>query len=156
MNAFKILFNSIVVLIILMAIFFFGFTDSYRLSLKAKMKYMTSEYEEARVLAKEAFDLDPYNRMAISILSQSKISAQMADYVKDAQSYMKNIEKLSARDDFLHSDKIKIKVYCEVMIGRYKKLNPTVLTDKALFASCTKHYQQFKKIYEELFPSTVR
>ena len=139
----------------MMAIFFFGFTDSYKLSVQAKMKYMTGEYAEAKVMAKEAFDLDPYNRMAIGILSQSKLSVEMVDYVSDAKKYLLKIEKLSGKEDFTHGDKIKIKMMCEVMIGRYAKLTPTVLTDKDLYEACTENHDNFKKIYEELFPSKV-
>jgi len=151
MKAFKILFNIVLVLVIMMTLFFFGFTDSYKLSLEAKMKYMMGDYKEARVMAKEAFDLDPYNRMAIGILSQSKISVEMADYIQDAHKYLEKIEKLSQKSTITHQDKIKIKMMCEVMIGRYKKLNPTVLTDEDLFESCTKLQQNFVKIYEEIF-----
>ncbi len=154
MKAFKVLFNAVVILVVLLALFFFGFSSSYKLSLEAKMKYMMGEYEEAREIAKEAFDLDPYNRMAISILSQSKISAQMADYVKDAENYLSKIEKLSAKTDFSYRDKIKIKMMTEVMIGRFKKLSPTVLTDKALYEACQKYHQDFKKIHAELFSSS--
>ncbi len=155
MKMYKILFNTLVVLILLAAIFFFGFSDSYKLSLEAKVKYMQGEYAEARVLAKEAFDLDPYNRMAISILAQSKISAQMADYVQDGKRYLSKIEKITKQQNLSEADKIKIKLMCEVMMGRYVKLNPTVLTDKDLYASCKKTYQNFKKIYEEIFPQKM-
>ena len=155
MKAYKILFNSVLIFVIMTTIFFFGFSDSYKLSLQAKVKYMRGEFTEARVMAKEAFDLDPYNRMAISILAQSKISAQMADYVSDAQKYLEKIEKITQKSDFSYQDRVKIKMMCEVMIGRYVKLNPTVLTDVSLYESCTKNYQNFKKIYEELFPEKM-
>jgi len=155
MKMYKILFNSILAFVIMIALFFFGFSDSYKLSLQAKVKYMSGEFAEARVMAKEAFDLDPYNRMAISILAQSKISAEMADYVKDGKQYLAKIEKITIKKDFTYQDKIKIKMMCEVMIGRYVKLNPTVLTDEDLYTSCTKTYQNFKKIYEELFPTKM-
>ena len=152
MKAFKVLFMFVTFVVILLALYFFGFTDSYKLSLEAKVKYMRGDYQEARTLAKEAFDLDPYNRMAISILSQSKLSAQMADYLQDARSYLDKIETLSAKNDFRQADKMKIKIMCEVMIGRYRKLTPTVMTNKALYESCTEKFKQFKKIYAELFP----
>lgn len=155
MKMYKILFNSILAFVIMIALFFFGFSDSYKLSLQAKVKYMSGEFAEARVMAKEAFDLDPYNRMAISVLAQSKISAEMADYVKDGKQYLAKIEKITIKKDFTYQDKIKIKMMCEVMIGRYVKLNPTVLTDEDLYTSCTKTYQNFKKIYEELFPTKM-
>ncbi|HIP47193.1 MAG TPA: hypothetical protein EYG95_06505 [Campylobacterales bacterium] len=155
MKMYKILFNSILAFVIMITLFFFGFSDSYKLSLQAKVKYMSGEFAEARVMAKEAFDLDPYNRMAISVLAQSKISAEMADYVKDGKHYLAKIEKITIKKDFTYQDKIKIKMMCEVMIGRYVKLNPTVLTDEDLYTSCTKTYQNFKKIYEELFPTKM-
>jgi len=151
MKVYKILFNTILVFVLLAALFFFGFSESYKLSLEAKIEYMAGEYAAARKLAKEAFDLDPYNRMAISILAQSKISAQMADYLQDAKSYLAKIETLSAKGDFRRADKIKIKMMCEVMIGRYQKLSPTVLTDKSLAEACKKNYLRFKKIHEKLF-----
>lgn len=153
MKMYKRILNTVILFIVIAGLYFFGFSDSYKLSLQAKMKYMMGEYQEARVIAKEAFDLDPYNRMAISILSQSKISAQMADYLQDSKKYLQKIENITKKVDFSYPDKVKIKMMCEVMIGRYTKLNPTVLTDKELYASCTKYYQDFKKIYEELFPT---
>ncbi len=152
MKTYKILFNAIVIIVILAAIFFFGFSDSYKLSMEAKMKYMMGEYAQARTIAKEAFDLDPYNRMAISILAQSRISAEMADYVQDAKGYLQKIERLTKKPTFSNKDKIKIKMMCEVMMARYHKLNPTVMTDKELFASCTQYNEHFEKIYAELFP----
>ncbi len=148
---FKKLFTTILITVIVIAIFFFGFSDSYKLSLEARVKYYLGDYKEARVLAKEAFDLDPYNKMAFSIVAQSKISAKMLDYIEDSKRYLKKIEELSAKSNFTEADKIKIKFYCEIMIGKYQKLSPTVMTDKELYEVATKEYEKFRKIYDELF-----
>ncbi len=148
---FKKLFTTILITVVVIAIFFFGFSDSYRLSLEARVKYYLGDYEEARVLAKEAFELDPYNKMAFSIVAQSKISAKMLDYIEDSKRYLKKIEELSAKSNFTEADRIKIKFYCEIMIGKYQKLSPTVMTDKELYEVATKEYEKFKKIYDELF-----
>ncbi len=148
---FKKLFTTILVFVLGLGLFLFAFSDSYKLSLKARVKYFMGEYKEARVLAKEAFELDPYNKMAFSILAQSKISARLLDYVEDSKRYLKKIETLSAKGNFSESDKIKIKFYCEIQLEKYDQLAPTVMTDKELYQACTTQYKKFKKIHEELF-----
>ncbi len=148
---FKKLFTTVFIIVSLIGLYFIGFSDSYKLSLEARVKYFMGDYKEARILAKEAFELDPYNKMAFSILAQSKISARLLDYIEDAKRYLLKIEELSSRGDFSKADKIKIKFYCEIMIQRYKKLSPTVMTDKDLYKACTREYEKFVKIYEELF-----
>jgi tetratricopeptide (TPR) repeat protein len=148
---FKKLFIAISIFIFGIWFFFFAFSESYKLSLEARVKYFMGEYEEARVLAREAFELDPYNKMAFSVLAQSKISAQLLDYIEDSKRYLKKIEMLSSKGNFSQSDKVKIKFYCEIQLQKYKKLSPTVMTDKKLYKACTKQYKKFKKIYEELF-----
>ncbi len=150
MKAYKIVFNIVLVLVALLVIFFFSFTESYKLSLEAKVKYGVGDYKEARRLAKEAFDLDPYNKMAVSILAQSKISTVLKDYLDDSKKYLKEIDRLTKKSDFSDASKIKIKMMCEVMIGRYKKLNPTIMTDKDLYEECTAYYNKYQKIYKEL------
>ncbi len=151
---FKVIFTSLVLFIVGMLLFFFGFSDSYKYSMEARMKYFLGEYQEARVLAKKAFDIDPYNKMAFSILAQSKISASLVDYVKDSDQYLQKIETLSAKENFSDTDKIKIKMMTEVMIEKFHKLNPTVMTDKELYAECIKRYKKFKIINERLFQTS--
>ncbi len=148
---FKKLFTTIFIIVFLIGLYFIGFSDSYKLSLEARVKYFMGDYKEARVLAKKAFELDPYNKMAFSILAQSKISARLLDYIEDSKRYLLKIEELSSRGDFSEADKIKIKFYCEIMKEKYIKLSPTVMTDKDLYKACTVQYEKFVKIYEELF-----
>jgi len=151
LKKFKITFLIVTLLIFGMVISFFLFSDSYKLSFEARMKYFMGDYKTARELAQKAFELDPYNKMAFSILAQSKISAKMVDYIEDANRYLKKIEELTKKSDFSHRDRIKIKMICEVMMARYDKLSPTVMTDKELYKIATRKYRQFRKIYEELF-----
>jgi tetratricopeptide (TPR) repeat protein len=148
---YKKVLTALIIFILGVVIFIFVFTDSYKLSIKARMKYMTGEYKEARALARKAFELDPYNKMAFSIVAQSKIAVKMQDYILDADKYIKRVEELSLKGDFSNSDHIKIKYYCEIMIEKYKKLNPTVMTDKDLYEACTLKYKKFQQIYDELF-----
>ncbi len=148
---FKVIFTTLVLFVAGMLLFFFGFNDSYKYSLEARMKYFTGDYEAARELAKKAFEIDPYNKMAFSILAQSKISAQMADYVKEADRYLKKIDALTNKANFSPRDKLKIKMITEIMIEKFNKLTPTVLTDKELYAECIKRYKKFKTIHDKLF-----
>jgi len=148
---FKTIFTTLTLFVVGMLLFFFGFNDSYKYSMEARMKYFMGDYEAARELAKKAFDIDPYNKMAFSILSQSKISAEMADYVQEADKYLSKIEALTNKPDFTSRDKLKIKMITEIMMEKFSKLNPTVLTDKELYAECIKRYKKFKTIHERLF-----
>lgn len=148
---FKVIFTSLTLFVVGMLLFFFGFTDSYKYSIEARVKYFMGDYDQARILAKKAFDLDPYNKMAFSILAQSKISAEMADYVQEADKYLQKIEALTNKPDFTDRDKLKIKMITEIMIEKFNKLNPTVLTDKELYAECIRRYEKFKTIHERLF-----
>jgi tetratricopeptide (TPR) repeat protein len=149
-KAYKTFFSIVLTFVIAIILFFFVFTDSYKLSMKARVKYFLGEYKIAQELAKEAFELDPYNKMAISILSQSKISVEFVKYIKESKEYLKDIEYITQKKNFSSRDKLKIKMICEVMLGAYKKLNPTVMTDKSLYEECTKYYNDFRKIYEEI------
>jgi tetratricopeptide (TPR) repeat protein len=136
--------------LIFLVILFFGFSDSYKYSLEAKVKYAMGNYEEAMELAKKAFDLDPYNKMSFSILAQSKISIKFLDYIKDGQDYLSQIDFISKKSNLQKSDKIKIRMICEVMIGRFKRLTPTVLNDKLLYENIQNIYNDFVKIYDNI------
>ena len=131
-------------------VFFFGFSDSYKYSIEAKVKYAMGDYKEAMSLAKKAFELDPYNKMSFSILTQSKISMRFLDYIEDAKNYLQKVDTISKKANLTDSDTIKIKMICEVMMGRYKKLAPTVLTPKELISKSEKYYKEFQTIYENL------
>ena len=141
---------SLTIIVLSAMIFLFGFSDSYKYSLEAKVKYAMGDYKGAMSLAKKAFELDPYNKMSFSILTQSKISIKFLDYIEDAKNYLQKIDAISKKRDLNNSDTIKIKMICEVMIGRYKKLAPTVLTPKELVQKSQKYYKEFQTIYENL------
>ena len=145
----KILWTAII-FTMLATLFFFGFSDSYKYSLEAKVKYTMGDYKEAIKLAQKAYELDPYNKMSFSILTQSKISIKFLDYIEDSKVYLKKIDAISNKKEVTDRDKIKIKMICEVMIGRYKKLAPTVLTPPELIKKSKKYYLEFKNIYDNL------
>ncbi|MEO1954188.1 MAG: hypothetical protein ABGW74_05750 [Campylobacterales bacterium] len=148
--SYKIMFPSIAgILLIVMSLFFLA-NPSYKLSLEAKYYYETSDYKEAYKLAKEAFELDMYNRMASTIMAQSKISLKYVDYIDMANKYMKTINEIATHDFITTADKAKIKTICEIMIGTYKKLSPSVITDKKLIDKVALYNKQFKGLFEKV------
>ncbi len=152
---FKYLFG-LLFFIVLSIVIYYGMSESYKLSIEAKIKYLIGDYKEAVVLAKKAYELDPYNKMAFSIITQSKISTRLLDYLQESHKYLQTIEKLSQKESITEQDKIKIKIICEVMMAKYHKLGINVMTDKSLQQLAKKRYLKFKKIYEELFKKENR
>ncbi len=147
----KILYSLFFILIIGAIFLYFYTNESYRKSIEAKYYYIKGDYKKAYILSKEAFDIDPYNKMAFTIMTQSKISAKFQEYIEDGKKFLKKIEKISNQEKVTNADKIRIKMMCETMIERFKSLTPTALTDKKLKKEAFNIYSKFKKIHEELF-----
>jgi len=135
-------------------IFFMGaylyLNPSYEKSLEAKYYYETGNYKEALVLANEAFSLDVYNRMASTIIAQSKIALKYATYIEDAKKYLKQIDQIATHDVISDADRSKIRLICEIMISSYKKLTPSVVTDKKLVQTASNYYLKFEKLLEKV------
>jgi len=138
----------------LLTIMFMGaylyLNPSYEKSLEAKYYYETGNYKEALVLANEAFSLDVYNRMASTILAQSKIALKYVAYINDAKKYIKQIDNIATHSTISDADRAKIRLMCEVMIGSYKKLAPSVVTDNELVNSASNYYLKFEKLLEKV------
>ena len=132
-----------------MLVYFIG-NPSYEKSIKAKYYYETGDYKEAYSLAKEAFGLNLYNRMASTIMAQSKTSLRYVKYNEIAKKYMDDISEIALHEDISNSDKAKIRLICEVMIGSYIKLAPSVITDKDLVAKTAAYHKQFEKLLEKV------
>ena len=139
-------------ILILGAIVLYFYTNvSYKKSIEAKYFYIKEDYQKAYLLSKEAFGADVYNRMAFTIMTQSKIAFKFQDYINEGRKYLKDIKSISEKKSIDKADKIRIKMMCETMMQRYQNMSPTVLTNKELFKEATKIYKQFKQIYEDLF-----
>jgi len=143
---FPILTTSIVAT---MAIYFFLDT-SYEKSIRAKYHYEIGEYRDAYSLAKEAFGLDVYNRMASTIMAQSTTSLKYVKYIEMGKSYMVDINEIATHEYITDQDKAKIRIVCEIMMESYVKLAPSVITDKELIEKSTQYYNRFKELYEKV------
>jgi len=129
---------------------YFLINPSYEKSLKAKYYYEMAEYDKAYSLAKEAFSLDLYNRMASTIMTQSQTSLKYVGYIEDAKKYMLVIDEIATHEKISEGDRAKISMICNVMISAYVKLAPSVITDEALIEESADYYSKFEKLLEKV------
>jgi len=146
----KILLPIIAVFIILVMGGYFLTHPSYEISLRAKYHYEMGEYKEAYSLAKEAFSIDTYNRMASTIMTQSQTSLKYVSYIEMGKKYIQEVDKIAQNDTITDAQKAKIKLICEIMKSAYIKLAPSVVTDQKLVQESAKYYTQFEKLYEKV------
>ncbi len=136
-------------LILFMGVYFLV-NPSYQKSIQSKYYFETGEYKEALVLAKEAFSLDVYNRMASTVMAQSITALKYVSYVDMGRDYMSKINEIAAKDEILDADRAKIRIICEIMIDSYVKLAPSVITDDELVASAAEYHDKFEKLLEKV------
>ena len=132
-------------LVIIMGITF-TVNPSYSKSIEAKYYFEMGEYDQAYALASEAFGLDIYNRMAATIMAQSKTSLKYVKYIDQAKSYLKEINEIATHEALSPSDRARIKLMSEIVVDAYVKLAPSVITDKALVEEAAQYYNKFEKL----------
>jgi hypothetical protein len=138
-------------LILFFLIAFYSFINpSYEKSLKAKYYYEIGDYKEAHILAKEAFNLDVYNRMAATIMTQSQTSLKYVNYIQDAKMYMRQIDEIAMHESISDADKAKIKMICNIMLSSYIKLAPSVVTDVSLIQEAALYNKKFENLFEKV------
>jgi len=146
----KFLFPGLAILFLTIMGIYFLVNPSYEKSIQAQYYYEIGDYEEAYKLANEAFSIDVYNRMASTIMAQSKISMKYKKYIDQAKEYMLEINKIADKDTISDADKAKIKLMSEIMVDSYKKLAPSVITENKLVREAAKYYKDFEKLLEKV------
>jgi len=146
----RVLIPSVAFLMLVAMGIYFLINPSYEKSLKAKYYYEIGEYKEALTLAKEAFSIDVYNRMASTIMAQSITSLKYVSYIADAKKYMHDINSIAGHETISDADKAKIRTICNIMISAYIKLAPSVVTDNYLVESAAKYNSDFEKLLEKV------
>ncbi len=136
-------------LLFIMGVYFL-INPSYEKSLRAKYYYEMGDYREAYSLAKEAFSLDLYNRMAATVMAQSKTSLKYVHYIEDAKKYMLDIDEIARHENILDADKARIKLICRIMLSSYIKLAPSVITDDKLVEEAAMYHDKFEKLLEKV------
>jgi len=135
---------------ILAMVVYFLLNPSYEKSLEAKYYYEIGDYKKAYERANEAFSLDVYNRMASTIMAQSKIAMKYKKYINEAKQYLEEINEIVNQESISDADRAKIKLMSEIMVNSYKKLAPSVVTDQALVQEAQEYYKSFEKLLEKV------
>ncbi|WP_024787607.1 MULTISPECIES: hypothetical protein [unclassified Lebetimonas] len=130
--------------------------DSYRLSFEAKYFFEIGDYKKAELLAKKAYILEPYNRMAFTVYTQSKIANEWQNYINDAVNYFKRIEEIANKKNITKQDREKVKIMLEIIIDEYKTLTPSLLLPESLKKKAQKMYRKGKKLYENVFAKRIQ
>lgn len=126
------------------------FHPSYQKSLQARFYYMMGDYDHAYERSYESFQLDSYNRMASTVMTQSKMAIKYVRYNSDARKYKKEIHRIAAQKNVSDQERAKIKMMSNIIIDGYGKLGSTVVIDQSLIDEAQEHYTQFKKLHDEL------
>ena len=146
----KILFPAVAVFLLLVMGGYFLTHPSYDKSIRAKYYYEIGDYKQAYPLAKEAFSLDVYNRMASTVMAQSQTSLKYVSYIEMGKKYMQEIDEIATKEVISDADKAKIRLICEIMMSAYIKLAPSVVTDKELVRQTAKYHDSFEKLLEKV------
>jgi len=133
------------------SVYFFSSNSSYQDSIQSRIYYFLGNYESAYDLAKKAYEQDSYNKMANTVMTQSKIAKEYEAYIKEGNEYFIRIDEISSKKDYTGADKVRIKMMCEIMIDSYDELAPSTLTDESLQHSSLKMQKKFIQLHEELF-----
>ena len=137
------------VLVIIMVIYFLSH-PSYEKSLEAKYYYETGQYNKAYKSANEAFSMDLYNRMAATVMAQSKTALKYVKYIDEAKKYMLDINEIANKTTISDADRAKIKMMSEIVVDSYTKLAPSVMTNKSLVNEAKKYHDNFEKLLEKV------
>ena len=140
----------IALLFIAAMVLYFATHPSYEMSLQAKFYYETGNYKQAHRLAKKAFELDPYNKMAATVMTQSQYSLRYVNYIEEAKRYIKEIEALIGDGEIDKAKKAKIRTIAEIMVASYKKLAPSVVVERELIKEAKEYHAQFEKLLEQI------
>ncbi len=133
------------------SVYFFSSNLSYQNSIQARVYYFLGNYNNAYELAKKAYEQDNYNKMANTVMTQSKIAKEYETYIEEGNRYFKKIDEISSKKDYNEADKTRVKMMCEIMIESYKNLSPSTMTEESLLNKSQKMQKKFIQLYEELF-----
>jgi len=146
----KLLFPLFAFSLILVMGIYFLINPSYQRSIEAKYYYETGDYKEAYTLAQEAFSLDVYNRMASTIMAQSKTSLKYVEYIQEAELYMSQVNEIAQKDLITKADRAKMRIMSEIIVKSYVKLAPSVITDTELVKEAAKQHKNFEILLEKV------
>jgi len=137
----------------LLLVLFFGYfllSDSYEQSLEARLYFAMGEYDKAYERAYAAHEIEPYNKMAATMMAQSKIAREYEAYNKQAKTFYATIVASTKTGVIDDAQKARIKMMSEIVIESYSKLAPSVMTPDDLVEQSRYYYEQFTQLNHQL------
>ena len=151
MNIKKYLIFAVIVLVGLLIFLFYYFDTSYSLSRKAKDHFEKMEYAKAAKFAKLAYEKNYYNRQAFTIMIQSKNAQAWTDFIRESKALLSWSKNLS-KDGISRTDRLRIKMAFQVILGNYKKLEKSSPFIKSELKDEAKELNNYVgRIYKRLF-----
>jgi hypothetical protein len=89
--------------------------------------------------------------MAFTILTQAKIAEIWQNYIKESEEYFFDIESISNKKIITKTDKTKIKMILEIIIGEFNNLPKSKLLDKNLKQKARQNYKKAVELYNGIF-----
>jgi len=133
--------------------FYFYSNNSYKKSLEAKFYYTLGDYKKANLLSSSAYSENSYNRMALTVMNQSQYAIDYLDYINEAESYLEQINEIAKKRGVNRADRLRIKMMCTIMIGKYKTLKGSVLIKEGLRKEGTEIYLKFLSLKQKVIES---
>ena len=130
-------------------VLYFSINPSYEKSLEAKFYFETGNYKQAYALAKEAFKIDPYNKMAATVMTQSQYALRYVKYIEDAKRYIKEIDALIQDGEIDEAERAKIRTIADIMVEAYSRLAPSVVVDEELIKEAKEYHDKFEKLLQK-------
>ena len=142
-------------LFIVFATIFFIFTTTYRLAIEAKYYYILDDYEKAYELASIAYEKEPYNMMAFTVRQQSGVILHLREIIKEAKTTYEQIQAITQSNRLDNSDKVRIKLLCEIIIDKFDELTFPLLDKAYLYDEAKQYRDEFEKILNAVKPTLV-
>jgi tetratricopeptide (TPR) repeat protein len=127
------------------------FNTSYQKSIYANYLLFEEDYDEALRVARESYTLDPYNKMAKSVMTKASAHKAYSTYVKLASEYLDKIVQIANQSPITPAQRVEAKLMSEVAIDRYEILTKTHYIEGELKDRAKKLYEKFKEIYKNAF-----
>ena len=146
----RYVYALLALLTVLVMYLFFMLNPSYEKSVSARYYYEVGEYKLAHKLAVEAIALDTYNKMAITIESQSVRALRYVEYIEQAKRYLAEINSIAAQQSVSAADAARVRSMCVIVIEGYDKLGSSILVEQQLLDDALMYQTKFKKLYEKI------
>ena len=128
---------------------YFLSNPSYEKSLEAKYYYEMGDFNKSYQLAKKAYEIDHYNKMAFNVMTQSTYSLDYLHFIAQAKKYIEQITQMSDDGEIDQTERAKVRTMSKIVLDSYKKLTPSVVVDEMLIKEAKEYNEKFSKLLQK-------